>query len=292
VERAKGDLQRAQSAHALNHLSYARLENVIKVRPNLVAQQEIDEAAARDRESEAQIDSAKAALAAAEEQVGVAKANADKVQTLLDYTRITAPFAGVITRRFADTGAMVQAGTASQSQAMPVVRLSQNDRLRLVLPVPEAAVPRVHLGAPVQVRVSSLNRTFEGRISRFADKVDQSTRTMWTEVDVPNPQLVLMPGMYAYADFAVDRRDAAVTVPVQAVAGQGGSATVLVVNARNRIEERAIKLGMETSTKDEILAGIAPGDLVVIGNRGRLRTGAPVAPKLIETGELSAGDAN
>jgi multidrug efflux pump subunit AcrA (membrane-fusion protein) len=163
VERARGDLQRAESAHALNHLSYNRLEDVIKLRPNLVAQQEIDEAAARDRESEAQIDSAKAALAAAEQQVGVSKANAGRVQTLLDYTRITAPFTGVITRRFADTGAMVQAGTASQSQAMPVVRLSQNDRLRLVLPVPEAAVARVHLGAPVQVRVTALKRTFEGR---------------------------------------------------------------------------------------------------------------------------------
>ena len=100
---------------------------------------------------------------------------------------ITAPFAGVVTKRYANTGSMIQAGTASQTQAMPVVRLSQNGLLRLHLPVPESAVPHVHLGEPVDVRVSALDRTFPGRVARFADKVDQSTRTMETEVDVPNP---------------------------------------------------------------------------------------------------------
>ena len=86
-----------------------------------------------------------------------------KVKTMMDYTRVTAPFAGVITKRYADTGSMIQAGTASQTQAMPVVRLSENSLLRLILPVPESAVPTVHIGQQVEVRVPTLNRSFPGQ---------------------------------------------------------------------------------------------------------------------------------
>jgi multidrug efflux pump subunit AcrA (membrane-fusion protein) len=109
------------------------LSAVVQSRPNLVAQQEIDDSLARDRVAEAQVAAAKAALVAAEEQVRVSRVNVTKVRTLQSYSRITAPFPGVITRRHADKGAMIQAGTASQSQAMPVVELSQDDRLRLVV---------------------------------------------------------------------------------------------------------------------------------------------------------------
>ena len=135
---------------------------------------------------------------------------------MYQYAVITAPFAGVVTKRYANTGSLIQAGTASQTQAMPVVRLSENGLLRLALPVPESAVPLVHLGEPVDVHVSALHRTFPGRVARFADKVDESTRTMKTEVDVPNPTLVLVPGMYAEVDL--------ITGAAQARAvGSGGS---------------------------------------------------------------------
>ena len=123
VNRAAADLARAQSAHELAHLASGRLAGVLKTRPNLIAQQDVDEAAAKDRMAEAQDGTAKAALAAAEQQLAVSKAMANKTKTLLEYTRIVAPFAGVITHRYADTGAMIQAGTSSQTQSMPVVKL-------------------------------------------------------------------------------------------------------------------------------------------------------------------------
>src|SRR5262245_43490401 len=144
--RAEEEVESAQSATEVAKLNATRLRGVMKSRPNLVAQQDIDEATGRDRVSEAQVSTAEAALAADKEQLEIAKAAQSKTQTLFDYARITAPFTGVITHRYADTGAMIQAGTSSQSQAMPVVRLSQNDKLRLVIPVPESAVPRIHLG--------------------------------------------------------------------------------------------------------------------------------------------------
>jgi len=126
--------------HQVAHLSASRLATVLKTRPNLVAQQDIDESSGRDRVAEAQVSTAKAALESAREQLEFAKASQNKTKTLFAYSQITAPFAGVITHRYADTGAMIQAGTSSQTQTLPLVRLSQNSRLRLVIPVPESAV--------------------------------------------------------------------------------------------------------------------------------------------------------
>ncbi len=282
VKRAGSELQQAKSAHEIAHLSYTRMAGVLKLRPNLIAQQEIDDAQARDRVSEAQVSTDEAALAAAREQLEEAKANEEKVKTLQAYSQIEAPFSGVITRRYADTGAMIQAGTASNTQAMPLVQLSQNDRLRLVLPVPESVVPRVHVGTPVGVQVQSLGRDFRGTISRFAQKLDLSTRTMETEVDVPNPQLILMPGMYATAILDLDRRENALCVPVQAISGTGSGATVLVVNRDQKIEERQVTLGIETPTRIEIVSGLKEGEMVIVGSRSQLRAGQSVEPRVIE----------
>ena len=213
VARAQDELRRAESSHRIAHLSFERLSGVIARKPGLLAQQEIDEAQSRDLVAEAQVASAKSAIAAVEEQVKLVTADTRKVKTLIDYTRVTAPFTGVITRRYGDPGSMIQAGTASQTQAMPVVRLSQTSTLRLILPVPESSVPSVHIGQSVEVRVPTLNRTFPGRVARFTGKLASSTRTMDTEVDVQNPGLILLPGMYAEVDLTLAKRNKVLTVP-------------------------------------------------------------------------------
>lgn len=290
VARAEDDLRRAESEHAAMHASYTRLAEVVKGRPNLVAQQEIDDALAKDSASEAQVSAAQAALESARHQVQVSTAQQSRLQTLLAYSRITAPFQGVITKRYADPGAMIQAGTASQTQTMPVVQLSEADRLRLILPVPESVVPRVRLGAPVAVRVPALNRTFDGTVARFTGKLQESTRTMDTEVDVENSRLELMPGMYAYATLTLDRRPGVLAVPIQAVAGQDrGMPTVLVVNPRQQLEERSIKIGIQTPSKVEVVSGLAENDLVVIGSRSRFRAGQVVEPKVVAIPEVKEG---
>ena len=238
VNRAQADLARTESAHEVAHLGSTRLAGVMKQRPNLVAQQDIDEAQGRDRIAEAQVATAKAAVAAAQEQLAVARANQNKTKTLFAYARITAPFAGVITHRYADTGAMIQAGTSSQSQAMPIVRLSQNNLLRLIIQVPESAVSRIHLGAPVDVKVQALGRTFEGKVARFAEKLNLDTRTMETEVDVPNPKLELVPGMYAYASITTDEARGVLVAPVQAIDRKDDRVAALVVGSDGTLEAR------------------------------------------------------
>jgi RND family efflux transporter MFP subunit len=281
VRRAKSDLQRAQSVHDAAHLNFSRLKDASATRPGIIAQQELDDAEAKDKGAEAQVSADEAAQSEADNQLDVAVASQKQYSAMADYTNIIAPFNGVVTKRYADTGALVQAGTASSTQAMPVVRVAETDVLRLILPVPESAVPQVHLGSTVQVRVPALNRTFEGKVARFADAVDEETRTMHTEVDVKNTNRSLVQGMYAEISLVLNHKDAALTVPLQAVVRNGSEATVLVVNAQNRLEERRIQLGLEGNDRVEVLSGLKEGDRVLIGSRSEFRVGDQVEPKPI-----------
>jgi RND family efflux transporter MFP subunit len=285
IGRALGDLERAKSSHAAAHLAFRRLSDAAKTREGLVAQQEIDDAQAKDLESEAQVASAKAALSAAQQELDVAKANQNQVKALSDYTRITAPFAGVITARYADTGALVAAGTSASAQALPVVRLAQVSVLRLVLPIPESVAAQIRLQDPVKVHVQALNQDIQGRVSRFADSLDQQTRTMETEIDCENRDGRLMPGMYTESELSLHQKSHALTLPVEAVVRNGDDATVLAVNSQNVLDERHVKLGLEDNARVEVLSGLSEGDRVVIGNRSQFRSGQKVQPKLINAQE-------
>jgi RND family efflux transporter MFP subunit len=277
--RAKGDLVRAEAAHQASHLAYKRLADVTQSKPNLVAQQEIDNALAQDRVGEAQIDAAKAAVTAAEEQVRASQAAQSRVKTLESYEQIVAPFSGVISKRYADPGAMIPAGTASTTTTLPVVKLSQIDLLRLVVEVPESAVPTVHVGQTVRVNVSALKRSFDGRVSRFSNRLSTGTRTMETEIDVPNPKSELIPGMDAEVVLTLDRRENTVALPISAVSGAGDKATLFVVE-NGTLAQRDVKLGLETAEDREVLSNLKEGDLVVTGGKAAtLKVGDRVTSK-------------
>jgi RND family efflux transporter MFP subunit len=277
--RARGELARARSIHDAAHVAYQRLADVAQARPNLIARQELDDALAKDKSAEAQVDSAAAAITSAEQQIHVAEASHQHIRTLQAYTRITAPFAGVITRRYADLGSMIQAGTSSSSQAMPVVTLSQVDRLRLVLAIPESAVSKVRAGLPIRIRVAAVGREFVGRVSRFSDRLQTATRTMETEVDVENPSGDLAPGMYAEARLLLDRRDNVLSLPVEAVTGAEDKASLFVVDSQKHLVSREVALGLETPDRREVLKGLSDGDLVVLGKSGSLHAGDVVEPR-------------
>ncbi len=299
--RARDELRRAESVNDIAHLSYKRLAEVAAKRPGLVAQQEIDDARSKDLTTQAQVASARSSIELANQQIHVSRAMLGRVKTMLDYTRVTAPFSGVITKRFADVGAMIQAGTASQTQAMPLVRLSDNSMFRVIVPVPESAVPTVHVGQQVELRVPTLNRSFSGKVTRFANKVASSTRTMDTEIDVPNANMVMVPGMYAEVRLNLDRRKGVLAIPLSAVDLAGNAppqqakedgailatvrtGKVMVVTPARRIEIRSVSLGVETANMIEVLSGLKDGDLVVIGGRSNLQAGQEVQPKVTTMG--------
>ncbi|HET8926062.1 MAG TPA: efflux RND transporter periplasmic adaptor subunit [Candidatus Acidoferrum sp.] len=289
IGRAEGDLERARFNHAAMHSAYARLSDAAKTREGLVAQQELDDGQAKDLESEAQVSSAKAALSAARQELEVAQANQRQASALSDYTRITAPFAGVITNRYADTGALVAAGTSSSTQAIPIVRLAEISVLRLVLPIPESFAGQIHLGDAVKIHVQALNEDIEGKVSRLADSLDRQTRTMETEIDINNRNGRLLPGMYAETQLALREKRDILTVPVEAVTRNGDDATVLAVNAQNVIEERHVRLGLEDSAHVEAVSGLSDGERVVVGNRSQFRSGQKIQPKEVSSGVTKAG---
>ncbi len=281
IHRAQSEIQRAESTYAAYHSAYTRLKQASESRPGLIAEQELDDSLAKDKESEAQVASSRAALAESQGQLASANAALDRLSALEAYSHITAPFAGVVTKRYADTGALIQAGTASETQSMPVVQLAEWSRLRLVVPVPESAVPELRLGSSVQVHVSAINRDFEGHVARFADSLNDETRTMHTEIDVENSDGTLKDGMYADARIVLSQQKDALTVPIQAVERNGSGASVLIVDTQGRVQEREIKLGVEASDRVEVLAGLTENDRVIIGGRSQFRTGEQVSPKVV-----------
>ncbi|HUL34135.1 MAG TPA: efflux RND transporter periplasmic adaptor subunit [Candidatus Eisenbacteria bacterium] len=292
IRRSQSDLMRAKSGHAAAHAMYQRLEGASKEKAGLVAQQELDDAQAKDLEGEAQVSAAEAALSAAQQALEVAEATRKQYQALSSYTRITAPFTGVITARYADTGALIAAGTSSSAQSIPMVRLAQVSKLRLVLPVPESLAAQIHLGDPVNVHVQALNKNIVGRVSRFAQSLDLQTRTMETEIDFENAKETLLPGMYAETVLQLADHQNVLTVPIEAVMQGAGQARVLTVDSRNIVEEKKVKLGLQGKSLVEVLSGLNDGDRVIIGNQSQFRSGERVAPKEIQMPSAEAGGAS
>jgi len=288
IRRAQGDLERATSAHAAVHAMYDRLRQASEQRAGLVAQQELDDAQAKDLEAEAQVSSARAALDVAQQALEVAQATQKQYAALSDYTKITAPFTGVVTTRYADTGSLIAAGTSSSTQSEPVVRLAEISVLRLVLPIPESIAGGIRLGDPIKVHVQALNQDYVGKVARFADALDEQTRTMHTEIDFQNGDGKLLPGMYVEATLTQAEKKQMLTVPLEAVEINGAEGTVLVVNAQDVLEERKVHLGLQGSTRIEVLSGLSGGERVVVGSRNEFRAGMKVTPKEIVVGQPGA----
>jgi RND family efflux transporter MFP subunit len=279
ISKAKGDLSQAQSSYEIADLSYKRIADVLKREPGLVPQQEVDVAHSKQLEAAALVSVAQSNLETARRKLTMAQAEQARWATMQKYTIISAPFTGVITKRYANTGAMIQQGIASDTQAMPVVRLSQNSLLRLMLPVPESAVPSVHIGETVQVSVAALEKSFPGRVTRFEDKISTSTRTMNTEVDVPNSDYVLVPGMYAEVNLGLRASASVLAVPVEAV--ETGEVPSVYAVRNSTIHIIPVVTGLKTAQQEEIRSGVAEGDLVIIGRHAGLSEGDKVQPKLV-----------
>jgi multidrug efflux pump subunit AcrA (membrane-fusion protein) len=139
----------------------------------------------------------------------------------------------------------------------------------------------------VEVRIPSLNKTIEGKVARFTRKVETATRTMEAEVDLPNPDLSLIPGIYASVVLKVDRRNQALFVPVESVQREAAGTSVYVITSKNLVEERKVTLGMETANKIELLTGATENELVLVGSHSRVSPGETVVPKVIQPSQVN-----
>src|SRR5579863_3872942 len=282
ITRAQSEVVSAESTYSALHAEYTRLEEASKERPGLIAEQELDDARAKDQQAAAQVGVSKASLDAMQQQLGVSRATSSRLETMSKYEQIIAPFTGVVTKRYADTGTLIQAGQDNNTNTLPVVQVAESDLLRLRMPVPESDVPYIRVGGDVQVKVNATGHTFTGKIIRFSRALDTNTRTMLTEVDVPNRDLSLSPGMYAETTIQLVQKNDALILPAQAVVQKsdqsGDQSYVLVVDATNHVEKRNVTLGIQTSNRVEITSGLQPGDNVIASGQTGYQPGEVVSP--------------
>jgi RND family efflux transporter MFP subunit len=278
IVRAQHEVSAAEAQYSSVHADNDRLQQAAKAQPGLIAQQELDDAQAKDLSAAAQVDAAKAALSAARGGADVARADNRRVGAMESYTNVIAPIDGVIIWRYADTGALIQSGTDSNSQTLPIVKLAQSGLLRLRIPVPEDAVQFVKIGDPMQVRVDALNRSFTGKVVRFTREVNFETKTMETEVDVENRDLSIDPGMYANTQLQLNHAENVLTIPVEALVLRDNQDWVYVLDSRNRVQQRKIEVGLRGSQLAEIKSGLAEGEKVILGGQEKYQEGERVTP--------------
>ena len=276
VERARQQSLQSRAIYMDVDENYKRLAAVMKERPDLIAQEDIDQAKAK-------ADSAEDAWVAAKSAVVEAEAGEKELTDTLAYTKITAPFNGVIVKRFVDTGALM--GDASgRGDGRSLFHLAQVDRLRLVIKIPESVVPKIHVGDLIDIGIPALNRHVSLPISRMSHQVSADTRTMHVEVDYPNPDSAIAPGLYADVNVAVDSRHRVLVLPLSAVFSRKDiNGTVFVLRSDGSVEPRFVRLGLVNATDAEVLDGADDGELVAVGVKPNTGKGRLYSAKIVTT---------
>jgi RND family efflux transporter MFP subunit len=207
----------------------------------------------------------------------VAKANLERIETLLGFSKITSPFSGIITHRFVDPGAFIPAATSgSAAQNAALFTVMDFTKVRVQAAVPEVEVPLIKVGLPVKVMVEELlSAKIEGTITRFSHALDESTKTMLAEIELPNPDGSLRPGMYANVRITVERKPDALLLPVDAVLFEKGRTSVFTI-ADNKAKRSTVKTGFNDNGSVEILDGVKLGDSVIVIGKQVITDGQPV----------------
>jgi len=217
------------------------------------------------------------AVDTAKSKYEVAKANLDRTETLLAFAKIIAPFSGVITKRLVDPGAFIPAATSgSVAQNASLFTLMDFSKVRVQVPVPEIEVPFIKNGLPAKVTVEELpNSTFEGSITRYSQALDEATKTMLVEIELPNPETQLHPGMYARIRIIVERKPDSLIIPADALVAEKTRNSVFTV-ADNKVHRVTVKTGFNDGGWVEILEGVKLNDPVILVGKQVLADGQPV----------------
>jgi len=276
VPELQSNLMSAQASLEIERITYDRLKKVQQSDSRLISQQDVDMAYAKYREAQAAVAT---------------------LQTMFGYTKIIAPFDGVITGRFADPGALIRAGGGDigvdetsglispgategagghREGGGPLLTLADIDKLRIYIYVPEASYPFIHIGTPASLTFEEFpERIFKGTVARYASSLDLATRTMLTEVDIDNPKRLVYPRSYAHVTIQLVRHPDALSVPASAIQGAGGSARVLIVD-NGRLVEVPVQTGIDNGSYVEITSGLTANALVVATYSSTLTPGQQV----------------
>jgi membrane fusion protein (multidrug efflux system) len=256
VPELLADRARYRAEAEVAQLDFQRLSESLKKAPDLVMPQSVDDARAK---------------------LEIAKANLDRTETLLGYSRIVAPFSGIITRRMVDPGAFIPAATSGGSaQSAAIVTLADFSRVRLQVAVPEMEASLLALDQPVKITVEGLpGRAFNGKVTRFAYALDDETRTMLAEIELPNPKLELRPGMYATVKIGIESKIDVLLVPADAVVVEKAGASVFVL-AEDRARKVRVQTGFNDGAQTEIVKGLDGNEPIILAGKRTLADGQRV----------------
>lgn len=240
----------------------------------VVSKQEFDQRNADYNAQQAGVESSQADVRAAQDNIRASQANLDRLRNLQSYEKIVAPFAGVITARNLDVGALV--GSTGNT---PLFRMAQIDVLRIIIDVPESDAPSIKAGQTAEVTVQELpGRKFEGKVTRTANSLEANTRTLMTEVQVLNREAALMPNMFAQVRFTSVHTGPVVLVPGDAVMVRSTGTLVAKLVEGNRIHFQLIEVGRDHGKEIEVTSGVQGGDRVVLNPTDEVRDGVAVEP--------------
>jgi RND family efflux transporter MFP subunit len=271
VEQAEAGLQQGRSNENLARVTAQRWENLSK--KGVVSRQENDTYQLQWAAQQANVQALEKAVAAARNNASSVEANVARLNDLLEYQTVRAPFAGVITLRNVDAGVLVNEGNTL------LFRIAQTDRLRTYLNVPQADASSVRVGQQAVLVIPDLpGHGFPGAVTRTANALDPATRTLLVEVQVPNPAALLMPGMYAQVDLSVPRKDPPLLIPGDTLVVRSNGPQVAVVQPDGRVHFELIQLGRDFGNRLEVLSGLEEGQQVVVNPSDAIREGAKVKP--------------
>jgi RND family efflux transporter MFP subunit len=275
LEQSRIAVEQTLAEAEFAQVNYQRLKNIHDRDADVLPAQDVDQARSGLGVATGKLHNAQAQIRVAEAAVSAAQAEIDTLNTLMTYARIEAPLSGVVTERFVDRGALIQAAAASRTQAAPVVTIARIDRVRALVDVPEASAPYIHTGTVARLQVESLpGQSFPAPVARIAGVLDASSRTLRAEIDVASPGERLRPGMTVKVSLQLRRFPGAVTVPVAAV--QGSERSVFLVRD-GRAKRVKVKTGLESPEWIQIVDGLKAGEEVVVASAAPLEDGSPVS---------------
>lgn len=253
----KEHYQQAEAQHAIKQLTAARLSNVWRENADVIAKQDVD---------------------VAEAEAKAARYMADNRRTMLGYTKVYAPFSGVITARFADPGALIQSATTSATQTAPLFTIMDVDTVRIYASVPQEAASFAKPGTPVVLtRKESPDDEMHAVITRTTQSLDPATRTLLVEIDQPNKDRQLQPGMFINAKLFLHNHPNALTLPTSAIMpGHAGQQSSVLIVERNSVRRVPIKVGLDDGIWMEVLEGLTGDEDVVVVGKSGLADGTPV----------------
>jgi RND family efflux transporter MFP subunit len=274
LEQAHAAVEENRAEAEFAQINFQRLKSIHDRDPDVLPGQDVDQARASNGVASGKVKNAEAQVKVAAAAVSAAEAEIRTLETMIAYSRIEAPIAGVIIQRFVDTGTLIQAASSSRTQAAPIVTIARTDLVRALADVPEPSAPYVHAGSAATVQVSDVS--VPAHVSRASGVLDPSTRTLRAEIDLPNPGGRLRPGMTARVSIELRKLSGSVTVPIAAIRAQGSERSVFVVE-NGRAKQVKVKTGMESPDWVQITDGLRGGEEVVVASAGALTNGSQVS---------------